>query len=201
MAAGRGAPSGDGADAARRARHDATAGEAAVARLRAERADQLAQDSALRHAEGAEEVGASAARGALRYVRTLASVAGGLGRRLLRHLLCKKSATGVPSDAVIRAGGHVRPFHRVSVAVIMDAVSGFSSVSRPRNLGVFPSSPGCTPILGVFWLIGQPKRDGSIIVRSYKASQSPVYPIRDAILAVNHASCPSLSSPGSPPVG
>ena len=57
------------------------------------------------------------------------------------------------------------------------------------------------PILGVFWLIGQPKRDGSIIVRSYKASQSPVYPIRDAILAVNHASCPSLSSPGSPPVG
>ena len=57
------------------------------------------------------------------------------------------------------------------------------------------------PILGVFWLIGQPKRDGSIIVRSYKASQSPVYPIRDAILAVNHASCPSLSSSGPPPMG
>ena len=39
------------------------------------------------------------------------------------------------------------------------------------------------PILGVFWLIGQPKRDGSIIVRFCKARQSPVYPIRDAILA------------------
>ena len=31
--------------------------------------------------------------------------------------------------------------------------------------------------------------------------QSPVYPIRDAILAVNHATCPSLSSSGPPPVG
>ena len=50
--------------------------------------------------------------------------------------------------------------------------------------------------MGVFRLKGQPKRDGSIIVRSCKASQSPVYPIRDAILAVNHASCPSLSSSG-----
>ena len=50
--------------------------------------------------------------------------------------------------------------------------------------------------MGVFRLNGQPKRDGSIIVRSCKASQSPVYPIRDAILAVNHVSCPSLSSSG-----
>ena len=50
------------------------------------------------------------------------------------------------------------------------------------------------PILGVFWLKGQPKRDDGIRFRSCKASQSPVYPIRDAILAVNHASCPFLSS-------
>ena len=57
------------------------------------------------------------------------------------------------------------------------------------------------PILAVFRLKGQPKRDGSIIVRSCKASQSPVYPIGDAILAVNHASCPSLSSSGPPPMG
>ena len=57
------------------------------------------------------------------------------------------------------------------------------------------------PILGVFRLKGQPKRDSGIIVRSCKASQSSVYPIRDAILAVNHASCPSLSSSGPPPVG
>ena len=52
------------------------------------------------------------------------------------------------------------------------------------------------PILGVFRLKGQSKRDGSIIVRSCKASLSPVYPIRDAFLAVNHVSCPSLSSSG-----
>ena len=52
------------------------------------------------------------------------------------------------------------------------------------------------PILGVFRLTGQSKRDSGITVRSCKASQSPVYPIRDAILAVNHVSCPSLSSSG-----
>ena len=57
------------------------------------------------------------------------------------------------------------------------------------------TNPGF-PILGVFRLKGQPKRDGSTIVRSCKASQSPVNPIRDAILAVNHVSCPSLSSSG-----
>ena len=57
------------------------------------------------------------------------------------------------------------------------------------------------PIWAVSKLNGQPKRDGSIIVRSCKATQSPVYPIRDAILAVNHASCPSLSSSGPPPMG
>ena len=63
--------------------HDMTlpAGEAAAAGLRSERADQLAQDSALRHAEGAEKVGASAACGALRYLRPLASVVG----HFLRH--------------------------------------------------------------------------------------------------------------------
>ena len=56
-------------------------------------------------------------------------------------------------------------------------------------------------ILGVSKLKGQSKRDGGIIVRSCKARQTPVYPIRDAILAVNHASCPSLSSSGPPPMG
>ena len=72
--------------------------------------------------------------------------------------------------------------------------------ARPRNTVGEWLNPGF-PILGVFRLNEQPKRDGSIIVRSCKASQSPVYPIRDAILAVNHASCPSLSSSGPPPVG
>ena len=57
------------------------------------------------------------------------------------------------------------------------------------------------PILGVFRLNGQPKRDGSIIVGSCKASQSPVYPIRDAIAVVEHPSCPSSSSSCPLPVG
>ena len=69
-----------------------------------------------------------------------------------------------------------------------------------RSVQVKLIKPGF-PILAVFRLKGQPKRDGSIIVRSCKASQSPVYPIGDAILAVNHASCPSLSSSGPPPMG
>ena len=38
------------------------------------------------------------------------------------------------------------------------------------------SSRPIFPILGVFRINGQPKRDGSIIVRSCKASQSSVYP-------------------------
>ena len=33
------------------------------------------------------------------------------------------------------------------------------------------------PILGVFRLNGQPKRDDGMIVRSCKARQSPVYPL------------------------
>ena len=56
---------------------------------------------------------------------------------------------------------------------------------------------GGFPIWEVSKLKGQSKRDGGMIFRSYKASQSSVYPIRDAILAVNHGSCPSLSSSGS----
>ena len=52
------------------------------------------------------------------------------------------------------------------------------------------------PILGP--LNGQPKRDDGMIFGSCKASQSPVYPIRDAILAVNHVSCPSARLWGEP---
>ena len=62
-------------------------------------------------------------------------------------------------------------------------------LNRDSPYGQSPSSKGIS------------KRDGGIIVRSCKASQSPVYPIRDAILAVNHASCPSLSSSGPTPMG
>ena len=57
-----------------------------------------------------------------------------------------------------------------------------------------PSYRPIFPILGVFRLNGQSKRDDGMIFGSCKASQSPVYPIRDAFLAVTHASCPSLSS-------
>ena len=72
--------------------------------------------------------------------------------------------------------------------------------TKIEDISPKPPYPGF-PILGVFRLKGQSKRDGSIIVRSCKASLSPVYPIRDAIPAVNHASCPSLSSSGPPPMG
>ena len=58
------------------------------------------------------------------------------------------------------------------------------------------ATPPGFPILGVFRLRGQSKRDDGMIFGSCKAGQSPVYPIRDAFLAVNHASCPSLSSSG-----
>ena len=57
------------------------------------------------------------------------------------------------------------------------------------------------PILGVFRLKGQPKRDGRIIDRSCKVSQSPVYPIKDAFEVVEHPSCPSSSSSCPLPVG
>ena len=74
-------------------------------------------------------------------------------------------------------------------------VGAASRTGREHLQGSSPLPPGF-PILGVFRLKGQSKRDGSIIVRSCKASLSPVYPIRDAFLAVNHVSCPSLSSSG-----
>ena len=53
VAGGGGAPAGGGAGIARRPRHDASAREAAAAGVRPRRADQLAQDRALRHAESA----------------------------------------------------------------------------------------------------------------------------------------------------
>ena len=64
-------------------------------------------------------------------------------------------------------------------------------------IGYYPTFP----ILGVFRLKGQPKRDSGSIVRSCKASQSPVYPIRDAFAVVEHPSCPSSSSSCPLPVG
>ena len=55
LAAHRGAVPGVGADAAGGARADASPGDVSAAGLRPERAGQLAQDSALRHAESAEK--------------------------------------------------------------------------------------------------------------------------------------------------
>ena len=43
-------------------------------------------------------------------------------------------------------------------------------------LGVFKLKPGF-PILGVFRLKGQSKRDSGMIFTSCKASQTPVYPL------------------------
>ena len=77
--------------------------------------------------------------------------------------------------------------------------------SYPRFVHVVDHGRGAIklgfPILAVFRLKRQPKRDDGMIFGSCRASQSPVYPIRDAILAVSHASCPSLSSSGPPPMG
>ena len=58
----KGAAADGGAGAAGRARDDAAPGDVPAAGLRAGRADRLAQDRALRHAESAGSVGASAAR-------------------------------------------------------------------------------------------------------------------------------------------
>ena len=76
----------------------------------------------------------------------------------------------------------------------LEHVSRHLTITNARANPVFP-------ILGVFRLKGQPKRDGSIIVRSCKATQSPVYPIRDAFAVIEHPSCPSSSSSCPLPVG
>ena len=75
-------------------RHDAAPGDVPAAGLRAGRADQLAQDRTLRHAESAAKAGASAQG----YVRTLALVAGA-GRAAALQ------ATLVNDLAAIRLGG------------------------------------------------------------------------------------------------
>ena len=82
--------------------------------------------------------------------------------------------------------------HDLEVGIIAPRLGAAILPTFGSGVGIKPGFP----IFGVFRLNGQSKRDGSIIVRSCKASQSPVYPIRDAILAVNHASCPSSSSSG-----
>ena len=79
------------------------------------------------------------------------------------------------------------------VREIYVAESDGTGVTRIANAGRFNPT---FPILGVFRLNRQSKRDDGMIFGSFKATQSPVYPIRDAVLAVNHASCPSLSSSG-----
>ena len=61
----------------------------------------------------------------------------------------------------------------------IDMVMTINPLSFAKSPWIRPH-PGF-PILGVFRLTGQPKRDGSIIVRYCKARQTPVYPIRDAI--------------------
>ena len=48
-----------------------------------------------------------------------------------------------------------------------------SVATDPGHQGYYP----VFPILGVFRLKGQPKRDDGMIVRSCKARQSPVYPL------------------------
>ena len=74
---------------------------------------------------------------------------------------------------------------------------GMKIYDQPRDTWIEPGFP----ILAVFRFKGQPKRDGSIIVRYCKASQWPVYLTRDAFAVVEHPSCPSSSSSCPLPVG
>ena len=84
-------------------------------------------------------------------------------------------------------------------------VHSFKTLEGQHLLLANTSSTGvpsiARPVTYLRRLKGQPKRDVSIIVRSCKATQSPVYPIRDAFAVVEHPSCPSSSSSCPLPVG
>ena len=97
----------------------------------------------------------------------------------------KSSVSGIEAELAGQSVGYRRCVRANYYRLQREAILAASGRSYP----VFP-------ILGVFRLNGQPKRDDGMIFGSCKARQSPVYPIRDAFLAVNHASCPSLSSSG-----
>ena len=77
--------------------------------------------------------------------------------------------------------------------------------SGERHWGIGSPQPGSVytgiPHIGVFRLKGQSKRDSGSIVRSCKASQTPVYPIRDAILAVKPCYLSVFVVFGPPPMG
>ena len=83
LAAHRGAVPGVGAGPARRPRHDATPGKVSAAGLRPQRSGHPSPDGALRHAESAEEAGASEHADP----PTVVAVAGPGVRRLCRQLL------------------------------------------------------------------------------------------------------------------
>ena len=134
---------GDGGAAARAgagdaggARADAAPGEATPAGLRAQGADQLAQEGALRHAGGFEKAGVAALGAAGLHPRTLVEVGRGCDAGCV--------ATSQPVIWVELAQHPVgKPSIRSSVRVIIDALFGFSSVSRPRNLeDSRPPNPG-----------------------------------------------------------
>ena len=78
------------------------------------------------------------------------------------------------------------PRARPNVRLMDKSPYAESNVSSfPSRLGIETEDPPGIrpgfPILGVFRLKGQPKRDDGMIFGSCKASQTPVYPIRDAI--------------------
>ena len=80
------------------------------------------------------------------------------------------------------------------VGVPLASWPGFDLTPSAEFWALLPAFAVVT-LVGAIETIG----DGVAIQRvsgSCKASQSPVNPIRDAILAVNHVSCPSLSSSG-----
>ena len=110
---------GGGAGPARRPRHDASPGAVSAEGLRPQRAGQLAQDRALRHAESAEEAGAS------KQVepRTLVAVAEPGVRRLAGNF-SERFGGG------LRKGGR-RPSFAGLGPLIMSVLLGFFQGFRP----------------------------------------------------------------------
>ena len=102
--------------------------------------------------------------------------------------------TAIETHTDAATAHHAPPTHGTELALKVERADVSAGVGIA--VSAVPNSQPVFPILGVFRLNGQPKRDDGMIFGSCKARQSPVYPIRDAFLAVNHASCPSLSSSG-----
>ena len=116
------------------------------------------------------------------------------------HARCSFFVGGVVGPKAARPP----PTYLLCTQVLRRTCSSYENARfYPTCARYFPSCHSLSDIFHIGSLQAQraAQRDGGMIFGSCKASQSPVYPIGDAILAVNHVSCPSLSSSGPPPMG